>query len=156
MVKTVSAEDLRKLPHRYQVMFAVFCAEQVIGLVKEQDRKVCLKAIEVTRGWLRDEVTTEECKAVARAAHAATCAIDAAHAIYATCAAGYAAAAAGGGYAACAADAAAAAYTAYTADAAYAYAFHAGKNRNKVIKEQWNYYYDLLNLDENLEKILVG
>jgi hypothetical protein len=152
MEKIVSAEDLHKLPHKYQVMFAVFCAEQVVGLIREQDREVCVKAIEVTKKWLRGEVSKEECRAAANAA-------------YTTYAAVRAARAAAGAACAAATYAAHATYTTYTAGSAactaiYAanaiYAFHAGENRNNLVKEQWNYYYELLNLDETLEKILVG
>jgi hypothetical protein len=149
MEKIVSAEDLHKLPHRYRVMFAIFCAEQVVDLVREQDKEVCVKAIDTAKRLLKGEVSKEECRAATNAAYAAAYAASDAYA----CAAGYATVYAGG--AACAADAAGcAAYAA--ACAANAYAFHADKNENKVIKEQWNYYNELLNLDENLEKILVG
>jgi hypothetical protein len=167
MENTVSAEDLRKLPHRYQVMFAVFCAEQVVGLIRERDKEICSKALETTKRWLRGEVSTEECRAAARAAgcriggyasHAAFAAAgaagDAAHAaIYTTNAAAnaarsYAYAAA---YASGAGGAYAAAYAAVNAARGYA-----GKNETTLVKEQWDYYNELLNLDENLEKILVG
>jgi hypothetical protein len=158
MEKIVSTVYLNKLPHRYQVMFAIFCAEQVIGLVREQDREVCLKAIEVAKRWLRGEVSEEECKAAAGYASAT----GANAAAYASGAAPYAAHAAAraarAAYASVnAADAAfAAIYAAGAADIAHAAGGYADKNRNKVIKEQWGYYNELLNLDENLEKILVG
>jgi len=68
-----------------------------------------------------------------------------------------------------AADAAYAAYTAYAAyaaayaayaaaDAAYAaadaYAAYAAAKKN-TIKQQWNYYYELLNFDKNFETIIL-
>jgi hypothetical protein len=173
MEKIVSAEDLHKLPHKYQVVFAVFCAEQVIGLARKQDKEVCLRAIEVAKRWLRGEVSEEECRVAGdyayAAGYAAAYAIDAgaagaaratgaAHAAGAAGAAAYAAAcvgyAAGVGYAAHAAANAARAAT--CVGGACAGGAVAGKYKNKVAEEQWNYYYELLNLDSNLEKILVG
>jgi hypothetical protein len=165
MKNTVSIAALKKLPHKYQVMFAIFCAEQVIGLVKEQYREVCVKAIDTAKRWLRGEVSEEECRvAGAGATNAAGDAAEAAAASYvgytsaasasyvATYAtAGAAAHAAGAGASYVAAIYAANAAT-YAADAAH----YGGLIKNNLVKEQWDYYYDLLNLDENLEKILVG
>jgi hypothetical protein len=146
MVKIVSTEDLNKLPHRYQVMFAVFCAEQVVGLVKEQYRETCLKTIDTAKKWLRGEVSTEECIAAGDYAAART----------AGCATGYAGAAASAAYAAAYASGTGGAYAAAYAANAAGDAAYADNNENKVVKEQWNYYHELLNLDSTLEKILVG
>jgi hypothetical protein len=141
MEKIVSAEDLNKLPHRYQVMFAIFCTEQVVDLVREQDREVYVKALDTSKRWLRGEVSEEECRVAGDYAYARTAGCAACAAIYAANAASTAT------YAAI--------YAANTARAARA-GVYAGKNETSLVKEQWDYYYELLNLDSNLEKILVG
>ena len=138
-MEVVSKKDLAKLSHRYQVMFAVFCAEQVIHLVDPKCKEICLKAIGAAKGWIRGEATAEECRAAAYDA-----AYDAA-----TAAAYDARAAANAAANAAAYDARAAAYAARAAA-------YAKKDKKKIVKQQWDYYSELLNLDENLEKILVG
>jgi hypothetical protein len=124
-------------------MFAVFCAEQVIGLVKEQHRDACVKAIDTAKRWLRGEVKTEEC---IDAATLITCGT------YANAAASYAV------YAIYKCAGFAAAYYASTHAIAASYVADdvTDDAKYKVVKEQRDYYNELLNLDENLEKILVG
>jgi hypothetical protein len=103
----------------------------------------CVKAIEAVEGWLEGRVSSEECRVAAAAA--------AAYAAYATTAYATANAAAAAASAADAANAAAAA--AYAADAA-AYYYAAGIDRDKLIQEQWDYYNELLNIDEVIERAI--
>jgi hypothetical protein len=138
----VNREMLDKLDHKMQVMFAVFCAKQVIDLVRLQDKEVCLKAIEAAEGFIEDRVSKEECRAAAATAHAAAYADARTAAAYAAAAA-YADAAAAAAYAA--ADAADAAYAADAADAA---------NKERVILEQIRYYEELLNFDNIVEEMM--
>lgn len=55
-------KKLKKLTHRNQVMFVLYCAKlvQKIGSSIEDD-----KAIEVTEKWLRGEATRKECNQAA-------------------------------------------------------------------------------------------
>lgn len=59
---------LDKLNHKMQVMFAVFCAKQVIDLVDAKYKEACLKAIEAAEGFVEGRVSKEECYAAAYAA----------------------------------------------------------------------------------------
>ncbi len=136
----LTREEISKLPHRKQVMFALFCAEQVTHLLNKDTKVSALKAIEVTKLWLEGKATLEECRAAAHAACAAA---------YAADAAAYAAA-----YAADADAAAYAARAAYAADAAAYAADAAAEDRDKLIKEQHNYYNALLNLDKYAEGLV--
>ena len=154
-MKQLQNTDLEKLSHNFQVKFALFCAKQVIGLVKSKNRQICENAILITEKWLEGKATAEECKTAAYAA--ANAAADAAYA------AAYAAANAAA-YAADAADAAAnaAAYAAANAaadaaNAAYAAAdaANASLNKEQSIKEQWDYYNELLFFDKNFEEIVL-
>jgi hypothetical protein len=171
-VEVITSDYLNKLPHKLQVYFAVFCAKQVTHLLSDKNRDVSLKAIAIAELWLEGKATSEECRKAAVASYAGY----AAYAAAAGYAAAYAADAAGAGYAAEAADAAAAAgyaadaagyayaadaagYAAYAAEAAgYAdaagYAAYAA-DKQKIISEQWDYYYELLNIDENLERVML-
>ena len=101
---------LSKVPHTFQVMFALHCAKQVMHLAENIPE--CKAAIEVTEKWLENKAATEELL-IAHAANA-----NAAHVAYA---AAYAAA-----HAANANAYAAAAYAAYAAaNAAYYAAYYA-------------------------------
>jgi hypothetical protein len=136
----VTKEMLDKLDHKMQVMFAVFCAKQVIDLVDAKNKEVCLKAIEAAEGFVEGKVSKEECSAAAAAAYAIARAY--ADAAYAAAYAAYAAAA----YAAAAA-------AAYAADAA-AYAAADAKNKEVVVLEQIRYYKELLNFDNIVEQMM--
>jgi hypothetical protein len=57
----VTREMLEKLDHKMQVMFAVFCAKQVLHLVKEEHKEVAIKAIEAAEGFVEGKVSKEEC-----------------------------------------------------------------------------------------------
>ena len=125
VMNTCSREDLLKLPHKFQVLFAVYCAKQVLHLVREKDKEVAIAAIEATEGFVEGRVTAEECRAVADAAYAAA---NYATAYAATSAAAYAA------------------VNAATSAAAY---------DKTLIQEQWDYYDELLNFDKNFEEIVL-
>jgi hypothetical protein len=155
-MKTITEEHLKKLSHKMQVYFALFCANQV----KENWTNIpeCIEAIRVTELWLEGKASSKECKvAAAAAAAAAYAAAAAAAADAADAAAAYAAADAADAAdaAADAADAADAAADAADAAAAYAYAA-AYAAKGKVIKGQWDYYNELLNFDKNFEKVVLG
>ena len=136
-MELITRQDLEKLNHHKQILFACFCAEQVIHLVAEADKPVCLKAIQTAYLFLEDKATQEECR-VAAAANAAA-------------------------YAAASAASAASASTAYAADAAYAaYAAYAAayaapnkKDKAKLIEAQWAFYDQLLNGDKYFEEIVL-
>ena len=94
-------EWLKLIPHRSQVMFAVFCAMQVEELWN--DSVTCIAAISTIERWLEGKATAEECRAAAYAAYANAAAYaDAANAAdaYAYAAAANAAAYAAAAYAA--------------------------------------------------------
>ena len=102
-----STQDLSKLSHRFQVRFAIFCANQVKHLWAQDKR--CVSAVETAERWLVGEATQEECREAAYvAASAATYA--AAHAATYAATAAYAAAYAAAAYASASDKAAAAAY----------------------------------------------
>jgi hypothetical protein len=111
-MKQLNKEDLEKLPHKFQIMFAVFCAKQVFHLIDEKDKSVCLKAIEAAEGFIDGTVSREQAYAAANAA-------------------------------------------AYAINAA-AYAVYAvANNKEEIIKEQWEYYNELLNFEKNFEEIML-
>ena len=154
-MKQLQRTDLEKLSHNFQVRFALFCAKQVVDLVepKYKHKQLCDNAILTVEKWLDNKATAEECRAAAdaanaayTAAHAANAAADAANAAHAAAYAAYTAAhaAAHAAYAAIAAAFAAANATA-----------NASHNKEQTIKEQWDYYNELLNFDKNFEEIVL-
>ena len=167
IMKQLQTTDLQKLPHNFQVRFALFCAKQVVDLVepKYKHKQLCDNAILTVEKWLDNKATVEECRTAADAAYAAYAAAHAVafavNAAYAAANAAYAAyTAAHAAYTACtaanAADAAAhAAYTVYTAANAAHAAANASHNKEQTIKEQWDYYNELLNFDKNFEEIVL-
>ena len=83
---------LEKLSHKSNVMFALFCAKQVIHLVNNDEAKVAINTVE---RWLDGKATAEECGAATAAAyHAANAAAYHAAAAYAATATANAATAA--------------------------------------------------------------
>ena len=157
--KQLARSDIAKLPHRRQVMLALFCAKQVIHLATDERAKI---AVETVERWLEGKASVEECRKAAAAADAAYAAgaayaADAAYAAYA--AGGAAGAAADAAYAAGAADAA---YAAAAGAAAYATAYAgdaAGKDKDaraRILQQQWDYYDQLLNEDRYFEEIVLG
>ena len=163
--KKVSDKELLLLPHKDCVRFALFCAEQVRDSWK--DIPECVAAIETAERWLEGKAAEEECvNAADAAASAAVNAADAAASAAANAAdaAAYAAAYAAFAdayYATYAADAADA-YANATSSAAYAayvayYACAAGGFSSQlVIKEQREYYNELLHFDDIAERALLG
>jgi hypothetical protein len=133
---------ISKLDNHKQVMFAVFCAKQILHISKPKHRQICLKAIDAAEGFLYGRVSKQECmNAYADAAYYTK---SASYAAGAYAAAANTAIAAGGNHAAL--HAYAAAYcTVYAAG---------GSNENKVIVEQNKYYDELLNFDKIVEEIL--
>jgi hypothetical protein len=136
-VKQITREDLKKLSNIKQIKFAVFCAKQVIHLVRDKDKEVCIKAISIVEAYLENKASKEDCKLAAYAAAADAAAAAAAYAAYAAAAADAAAAAA------------AAAYAAYAAYAAAA-------DEEKIIEAQWSLYDQLLNGDKYFEEIVLN
>jgi hypothetical protein len=137
-MKQISKEDLEKLNHNKQILFACFCAEQVMHLVKESDKEVCLRAIKVAYLFLEGKATKEDCQVAASTAYAS-----------AAFAAAYASASA--------AFAAAAAYAAYAASAAaYAAASASAASELPIITAQWAFYDQLLNGDKYFEEIVLN
>jgi hypothetical protein len=67
----ITQKGLEKLSHHKQVLFACFCAEQVLDLVKEKYKPVCKSIIETAYLFLEGKATKEECEAAAHAAYAA-------------------------------------------------------------------------------------
>ena len=156
-MKSPTKENLEKLSHHKQVMFACFCAEQVIHLVKEEHKSVCLKAVQTAYLFLEGKASKEECGSAANAAAAAYAYATAAayaNAAYANAAYAAYANATAAAYANAAYAANAAATAAATAAANTAYA-NADANKEQTIKEQWNFYDQLLNGDKYFEEIVL-
>src|SRR5574343_881466 len=62
--------DLSKLPHKLQVLFAIFCAEQVFHLALEEYKSLCREALDTAKSWVfGDGATIEECKKAADAVY---------------------------------------------------------------------------------------
>jgi hypothetical protein len=134
---------VRLMTHEQQIKYAIFAAEQVIGIYEKQYSKDDRprKAIEAAKEYLTHPDKKHKAAAYA-AAYAATYAAYAAYA--AADAATYAAAAATYAYAAAAAAAAA------------ANAAAAAKNKTKVIEAQWAYYNELLAFETIVEDVLLA
>ena len=145
-----SQDDLSLLSHRFQVMFALFCARQVEN--KWKDVKESVEAVEIVERWLEGKVTAKECASAAHAAYAS------AHATSAYAAYASAHAASASVYASTSAYAYASAYaSAYAASAASATYASASTSigRKELIKSQWKYYNELLHFDDIAEKTLL-
>ena len=123
---------LNLVPHKVQVRFAIFCAEQVIYHIDDTQHPAH-KAINAAKLFLGDKVSRKECNTAYAAAYAAAdAAADAA--AYAAADAAYAAAASTTAYAA-------------AADAAYAAADAADAATNKqssIKNDQISYLRDLI------------
>ena len=52
---------LQKLPHKFQVEFALYCAKDVQHLAREKDKAVVGNVIRVTELWLIGKATADEC-----------------------------------------------------------------------------------------------
>jgi len=131
-IKRVNIKELELLSHRDMVRFALFCAEQV----KEGWRDIpeCVSAIETVKRWLEGKATALECSEAAYAASTTVYAgTSATYNTYNTAQA-----------------AASDEYASYYACAA------GGFSSQLVIKEQWEYYEELLHFDDIAEKLLLG
>ena len=153
----ITKEDLKGLNHKEIVIFALFCAKQVVHLNTSEKANKCIEIVEL---WLEGKVTANA------AGYAANAAAHAAHAGYAGGYAGYAAAHAAG-YAGYAAGYAAGGYAGYAgyaagyaagaAGAAAGYAAGAaGANKEEILNQQRAYLYELKNIDKILEEELLG
>jgi hypothetical protein len=140
-VNKIEKSDLRQLSHTDQVRFALFCAYQCKKGWENIPK--CMEAIKVTELWLEGKVAAKECRGAAiTASYAAYTAYTAAHAAFA------------------------AAEVAYTVDSiapwssAYDTAIRASSDlsldKDRVIQEQWNYFYELRDFDKIAEQILIG
>ena len=65
-MKQIETKNLTKLPHNFQVRFALFCASQVRNGWKGIPE--CVEAIRMAELWLEDKATSKECKVAAYAA----------------------------------------------------------------------------------------
>ena len=133
----ISKVELNKLDHRKLVYFSLLCVRQVDHLIVMDEGRACIRMVEK---WLAGEATGEECKRAGNVTYDAT--------VSAATYASY--------------TAANAAWAAYVVDAAppaayaSAYAVEAfPHNKTQILKAQWEYYYELLNADKNLEAILL-
>jgi hypothetical protein len=164
-VKTLTLEDIQKLPRPDQVRLAAFAARRVVHLAAEIPE--ALAALEAAEGYVDRRVSAEECEkaadAAARAASMAARAAWAAWAAWATSAAAWAAslaaraanaawaAARAAAWAASAASAASAADSSYRAHCAVDYALRTIEGTEaeaKLQAEVWNCYDNLLNFDQ--------
>ena len=131
-------QDLAKLPHHFQVRYALYAATKVAHLTTLPEAATCLK---VVGDYLDGKASKEDCRVAATAAYSAT----AATAAYAAYAAFHAA------YAAHAANAA--------VHATYAAADAAGATRRDttaLVADLRRYYEELLNFDAISESYLLG
>ena len=145
-MERITRQEVQKLSHNFQVRFALFCTYQV----KDRWDKTpsCIEAVKIVELWLDGRASSEECRV---AAHAADCAVGSVGGVVVSYTAFAAANVSNAG--ACAADynAGACACTASAAAGGYA-----GTSKDKVIKEQWDFYNELLHFDEIVEKALLG
>ena len=150
--------QLGLLSHRKRVIFALFCAKQVISLVPKEHKYYCDKTIKTIENWLDGKATNEECDQAAgttyniASAYAPRYAYDMipSHAASASHNAIYTIA-----------DAAytvinISAYATYTTVSAASHAVKAvlPTYRDRVIEKQWDFYNELLNEDALIEEAL--
>ena len=161
--------ELAKLPHLFQVRYALYAATSVSHLATLPEVATCLRVI---GDYLDGKATKEDCRVAAYAAYGAYADAAAAYA-YAYAAHAATAAADAAAYAAHAATAAAdaAAYADAAANAAYytaayadADAVHAAANaaahskqaKATLVADLRRYYEELLNFDAISEQYLLG
>ena len=148
-------QELAKLPHLFQVRYALYAATSVSYLTTLPEAATCLK---VVGDYLDGKASKEDCKVTATAASYAAAAVAAAAYDAAAVASANAAAHAAG---AAAADADAATRAAFYAafHAAYAAAvaaFIAADAKLDLAKDLRRYYKELLNFDAISESYLLG
>jgi hypothetical protein len=138
--KTLTLEDIQKLPRLDQIRLAAFAARRVVHLVAEIPE--ALAALEAAEGYLDRRVSAEECKKAAEAA---------ARVAWAAWAANAASAAWAAWAASLAARAASAVDSSYCAHYAVDYALRTiegVKAKAKLQADIWNCYDNLLNFDK--------
>jgi hypothetical protein len=150
-MKVLVEKDLMRLSGNQRILFAVFCAEQVFHLIRQEHKEICLNAIDTSKMLLEGKATRDACKDaynIIAAAHKSTNDVN-----YSRTAAAAAAAAANTAHAA--------AYNS-TAYAAVAAAINAANYYNSaadtklpIIEKQWVYYDQLLNSDKYFEEIVL-
>jgi hypothetical protein len=140
-VSPPGAGDLQLLPHRYQVMFALFCLRQIEK--KWKDNVELANKVNTLEGWLEGKSTVEECAAINNEFKFGIRNIN-----YTQYAIAYAASTI--------ADIGTPAGYAATTASSVAISFNKGATRRKVVGAQWKYYYELLHFDEIAEKTLLG
>ena len=143
----LSVEDLKLLSHKDIVRFALFCAEQVRDNWKNS--KICVAGIEGVERWLEGKATAEECRNASIAVASATRGIT--NAAY---------------YANATADDAACGSVDYSATPSAVYSAWCASacvtsyvvfyDQPQAVKEQWEYYEELLHFDDIAEKLLLG
>ena len=132
---------LKKLPHKLQVKYALYCAESVFHLVKDEDKPVVRKSLDTAALWLVDKASADEVYAASSAISPAYAASVAISAVYAATAATAATAAS---YAAASASAISAAYAARAAVSA------STKDKNNASK---HYYKELIRMIKDLTEL---
>ena len=125
---------LNKLPHKLQVEYALYCAESVFHLVKDEDKPGVRKSLDTAALWLVDKASADEVYASAYSS--------------AISAASYASYAAASAYAASATAYSSAISAAYAARAAIsAYSSASTKDKNNASK---HYYEELVRMIKDL------
>ena len=149
-MKQIQKKDLEKLSKRKQVLFACFCAEQVLHLVDYAIKPVFEKVIEIAHLFLEGKATKEDCKNIMRIAAYTTYESKSLTAVYAAKAAAHTA------------DLVySVAYDAHalndsTSGFAAAYSAYCAQTELSILEAQWAFYDQLLNGDKYFEEIVLG
>ena len=148
-------QDLAKLPHLFQVRYALYAATKVAHLTTLPEAATCLR---VVGDYLDSKASKEDCRVAATAAYAANAASAASAAADAANAAATAAYAAyyDAYAAAAAADAANAAAAVHAAAHAAGAAAHSKQTKATLVADLRRYYEELLNFDAISESYLLG
>jgi hypothetical protein len=134
-----SREHLSLLPHRYQVMFALFCVRQVEYSWKHSAKLVNM--VNVLENWLDGKSSVEECKSIYADTTLYT---------FVSYTISYAGATIAYSYDDCSNI-----HAAMTAAAA-AFVAPDPAARRKMVEAQWKHYDELLYIDEIVENTLLG
>ena len=145
-------QDLAKLPHLFQVRYALYAATKVAHLTTLPEAATCLR---VVGDYLDSKASKEDCRVAATAAYAANAASAASAAADAANAAATAAYAAYYDAYAAAAAADAAYYDAYAAAAAADAAGATRRDTTALVADLRRYYEELLNFDAISESYLL-
>ena len=152
-MKQIETKDLTKLPHNFQVRFALFCAYQTNS--RWTSVPECVEAMRVVSLWLEGKASDKECEAASVAVWAGVT-LETDDILLAVAYAAASAAYYDATYAVSAASSAAA----YATEACYHSIYHNYSDffaaKNKLIAGQWDYYHELLHCDAIAEKALLG